>query len=781
MAPECPLPLPADFHDAETYVKSLLKFSTTSMHLQTLCGGVHILDFFTRKPDLYTQILPETWRNWFKSMEIPDVLDFLMREDLEKFCTPINHEIRDGSGRDEAKWRNVAFPPQDLVDYVKEVRRHLLDRSFQPRKDGRQEQNKKILVGMNAKKAHEVQHFAQYISALTTTLNSRSTPETTSNSRTLRKITHLVDFGAGQNYLGRALASHPYNRHIIAIESRPHVVEGAKKMDVMARLTEREEKRVNKKAWREKFGDKKRDGKRAKKAGLVGLVNRGKDSQVGKEDVEAENEEIVEMKEKGGGTADAEKDKVSSLGLSTDYDTSFQTTETSNYNSVPKETIRANLEVPTHGQGSVQYVEHRIIDGNLAAVIDRIECLPNLIAATPKTVEEKEITCQEQDKSTLSNLQTAERPDPPNAKNQPEVLEESNYEANENSEESQDPSLMVISLHSCGNLLHHGLRTITLNPSVQAVALVGCCYNLVTERLGATTYKIPGLRADHPRLEATGNSCDEHGFPMSERFMKYQKPVWRWAPEGGVNGGRDENGRPNKSTTGDSKKVAEERKLNNDTLASEETILSTNTEQMKKEEIEEGIRLNITARMMALQAPQNWSEIDSESFFTRHFYRALLQRIFLDKGVIKPPTSLSEGGGRSAAGTGDSGSTAPIIIGTMSKKCYVNFVAYIRGAVAKIVGMGSPAAALVKDNVGTMSDDEILRYEESFRDRKKELSVVWTLMAFSAGVIEALVVVDRWLWLTEQDSIEAAWVETVFEYAKSPRNMVIVGIKKERN
>jgi hypothetical protein len=51
-------------------------------------------------------------------------------------------------------------------------------------------------------------------------------------------------------------------------------------------------------------------------------------------------------------------------------------------------------------------------------------------------------------------------------------------------------------------------------------------------------------------------------------------------------------------------------------------------------------------------------------------------------------------------------------------------------------------------------------------------------MAFSAGVIEAAIVVDRWLWLREQEQVKEAWAESVFDYAISPRNLVIVGIKK---
>ena len=77
-----------------------------------------------------------------------------------------------------------------------------------------------------------------------------------------------------------------------------------------------------------------------------------------------------------------------------------------------------------------------------------------------------------------------------------------------------------------------------------------------------------------------------------------------------------------------------------------------------------------------------------------------------------------------------------------------------------------------------MSDGDLAEYERSFARQKHELCVVWSLMAFSAGVVESLIVVDRWSWLSEQESVREAWVEPVFDYGISPRNMVVVGIKK---
>src|ERR1700753_612161 len=87
IGPENPLPLQGGFESAEEYVRSLEEFVTSSQLLQTLCGGVHILDFFTRTPDLYQVILPSDWRYWFQQHEIDDILDFLNKEDLDQFVS----------------------------------------------------------------------------------------------------------------------------------------------------------------------------------------------------------------------------------------------------------------------------------------------------------------------------------------------------------------------------------------------------------------------------------------------------------------------------------------------------------------------------------------------------------------------------------------------------------------------------------------------------------------------------------------------------------------------
>jgi hypothetical protein len=516
MGPSKPLPYSEDsFSSSEEYISSLLHFIGTNSLLRTLCGGVHILDFFTSEPALYPRVLPQEWREWFDGTDIMHILDLLMREDMDSIAQD-----------QDSIWRDGPPPPETLVEYIRQVRKHLLLREPQASKCSLNRTQKKlarhVAVGMNVKKVHEVGLFASYLDNLT---QSYSTAKG-------REISHLVDFGSGQNYLGRALASEPYHQNIVAIEGREENEKRAREFDVFAKLATKEKILRNKKVFRE---------------------------------------------------------------------TGIHVPPTPPPESVA---VAPAVEVPPGGTGTILYVNHRLADGNLTDVIAQI--LPSSSSSS--------------------------------------------------SQENENKHLMVMSLHSCGNLLHHGLRSLVLNPQVKIVALVGCCYNLLTERLGPATYKLPSLRpAAHPRLSNLAEARDPNGFPMSNRFCSaYPGPADELNGSGG------------------------------DSVSEEDT----------KDGESKGVRLNITSRMMAVQAPQNWGPKDSAAFFTRHFYRALLQRMFLDYGVVGPP----RGGGSNGSPAGHSSGGTPIVIGSLRKGCYVDFVSFVWGALAKLMGDGEETMTR-RDNV----------------------------------------------------------------------------------
>ena len=606
MRPSSSLPLAPGWADEESYIESLLHFVTTHELFQKLCGGVHILDFFTREPDLYSTLLPLEWRNWLKSHELPKILDLLLREDITQFWRQGNdQQVPDGESVSSpraasehlSEWRGTERPPESLVRYIHDVRRHSLSRGVRPSlianvmKCDKAKLPRHVAVGMKPKKIHEVTHIVKYIDDLTSYIESSSDHHTS----------HIVDFGSGQNYLGRALASPPFYKQVVAIESKQHNIDGARTMDISAKLAEKEKIIRNKKAFR---------------AGEAGEADQGSPLTQAKSNAVADRSANGHLK--------------------------------ASFNSNEK-------------HGLIEYFEKALQDGDLSTLIPRI---------------------RNQRHPTKS---------------------------------SQELRLMVVSLHSCGNLLHHGLRSLMLNRSVKAVAMVGCCYNLMTERLGPATYKIPSLRFPNERLNKSAIACDPHGYPMSKRIATY------------------------------------------------------------KHRHGEGVRLNITARMMAVQAPSNWTAQDSEGFFTRHFFRALLQRIFVDHGVLGKPRNDAEsaipGSSSGLSGTGET-----IIIGSLRKSCYGSFTAYVRGAISKLRNDPIHGGAVARLE-GELSDEAIEHYANAYKDKKKQLSIVWSLMAFSASVVESAIVVDRWLYLREQEKVSDCWVEAVFDYEQSPRNLVIVGIK----
>ena len=626
MGPEKQLPYSTAYASAENYVEALLSFVTTSDMLQTLCGGVHILDFLTREPDLYETVLLPEWRDWLRMHEISNVLDLLMREDIEtllRCCSGNTNHLTASESQERPlcssskSWRGGIMPPASLLHYIHDIRNLTLDRSFRSSELVSGTENvstlsRQIAVGMKPKKAHEVVNFAAFVNNIVSDLAITKT----------HAISHLVDFGSGQNYLGRVLASSLYAKRVIAVESKKSNIKGAKEMDISAKLAKKKIVLRNKKAYRQKGNNMVR--------------------------TEAKEDEY----NRNGSTAPDELLNIPRHSENVDN-------------------MALDTSTAANSEGNILYVEKVIADGDLAGVTRHLS-----IEYGNKFDHSSEMT------------------DPSRA----------------------DLELMVISLHSCGNLLHHGLRSLVLNDSVKAVAMVGCCYNLVTERLGPPTYKLPTLRPQHPRLDQTTSACDPDGFPMSERMMSY------------------------------------------------------------KHRYGQGIRLNITARMMAVQAPQNWTATDCDSFFTRHFYRALLQRIFLDLGVVEQAVTVDDvvGGG---SPRGWSGGGQPIVIGSLRKSCYTSFPAYVRGAVIKLED-SSERGNFIKERMDSLTDGDLLKYEEQYKGKSHELSLIWSLMAFSAGVVESAIVVDRWLFLQEQKEISKCWVETVFDYEHSPRNLVVVGIKQ---
>lgn len=637
MPPSKPLPCSDEFATPEQYVDELLEFVSTSDTFQILCGAVHVVDFFITEPGLFYAALPKEWHAFLLSQDVMRLLDFFVRDDLET-----------------ATFEDGQTPPESLVKYIQTIRKLALRREVKTPEDKTQlpPLTRTVSVGMNPKKIHEVKTFASYVSRLSADI-AAADQDTGGDGE---GITHFVDFGSGQNYLGRALASEPYNRRVVAVEGRQNNVDSAKAFDTQSGLAMKPKILRNKKVWNqilEVVGPNKSDPE-ALAAAIKQVV--GEDDGKGK-----------------------------------------------NFRKIAGEEMTYKAE---EGKGLLQYISGRLENGDLSEVIEQIDRQSG--AVTP-SVSDGVAEEEEKEKKQLAL------------------------------------NLMAISIHSCGNLSHFGIRSLILNPEIRAVAIVGCCYNLVTEKLGppphqqragGRNFSRPTLQAVNDRVTRESNRRDPQGFPMSEKLTTYRDGL--------------------------------------------------------------GIRANITARMMACQAPQNWTRAESEGFFTRHFYRAVLQKIFLDRGAVHEVVYSTLASATDADNTDTTAaevvaevdpatlgpfdkSTSPLAIGTLPKRSYSGGLAqYIRAVVHKLTTSTDfkKFADVMEETMAGITDEEIAAYLERYEGRKKELCIVWSLMAFSATLIEAMIVTDRWVWLKEQEEVKDAWVETVFDFKQSPRNMVVVGIKK---
>lgn len=146
----------------DEYITALLAFADDPF-LRTLCGGIHILDFFTRDSDadpkdIYRTVLPADWIAFFALLPIDSILDLLMRTPLAELSPDV---------------------PPTLRTYIESVRAHTLDRTFQRRAISEETKNTTgkgtewaLNAGMKPKKIHEVCAVVPALSSLANKLHS---------------------------------------------------------------------------------------------------------------------------------------------------------------------------------------------------------------------------------------------------------------------------------------------------------------------------------------------------------------------------------------------------------------------------------------------------------------------------------------------------------------------------------------------------------------------------------------------------------------------------------
>lgn len=164
---------------------------------------------------------------------------------------------------------------------------------------------------------------------------------------------------------------------------------------------------------------------------------------------------------------------------------------------------------------------------------------------------------------------------------------------------------------------------------------------------------------------------------------------------------------------------------------------------------ENGLKLSASALVTGCQAPTNWPPQPPNSVFGRKgFYRAVLEKLLHDKNLLPQGQQRPVWGIR----TGDLSS----------------FHAYASRALSSL------HLTLGKD----VTEEDIDEYEKRFEPRKGEIAILQTLSVLLCRVVESVIAVDRVMFLREGGMKEVD-VVPVFEYEKSPRNLMVAGRKAE--
>ncbi|KAI8984618.1 methyltransferase domain-containing protein [Mycotypha africana] len=165
-------------------------------------------------------------------------------------------------------------------------------------------------------------------------------------------------------------------------------------------------------------------------------------------------------------------------------------------------------------------------------------------------------------------------------------------------------------------------------------------------------------------------------------------------------------------------------------------------------------RLGSKAAMLSCQAPVRWTDQPQETrtAFEHHFFRALLQLIMVEKGL----TDIT---------------TAPIVGRLNNKKDFTSFPVYVKAALHRLK---MPIDSITEEEAQAYYDQGIQMQAD------QQITIFWTLRALLAPVLESIILVDRWLYLTEtiEDSpTKQVYLWPLFDPILSPRNMVIVATK----
>ncbi|XP_023241708.1 methyltransferase-like protein 25 [Centruroides sculpturatus] len=156
--------------------------------------------------------------------------------------------------------------------------------------------------------------------------------------------------------------------------------------------------------------------------------------------------------------------------------------------------------------------------------------------------------------------------------------------------------------------------------------------------------------------------------------------------------------------------------------------------------------LGRNARLLASQCRER--TLKNMDFHQPLFYRALLQVALTDY-------------------LGTTCQNVEIRVGRMAKSC-PSFKVYVYKALGKL--------NLREINI---DDDDVENYLRVYSDEEKKLKAFQLLRIILASCIETLILLDRLLYLWEQDCVEEAYLTRLFDSLISPRCYALIAIKKK--
>ncbi|KAF8931063.1 Methyltransferase-like protein 25 [Haplosporangium bisporale] len=163
------------------------------------------------------------------------------------------------------------------------------------------------------------------------------------------------------------------------------------------------------------------------------------------------------------------------------------------------------------------------------------------------------------------------------------------------------------------------------------------------------------------------------------------------------------------------------------------------------------------AKMIACQSPERWLpyQKESEDAIHGHYFRALLHKLMVEKGLYPGPPAI-----------------APVL-GRMGKHRLKGFPHYLATALQRLK---MPAEAITAE--------EAQRAYDTFLERDLyRIGIFWALRTMLGPLFEGMILLDRAMHLHEtimsRPNTKTASVQLVagFDVVESPRNMVLIALK----